>query len=53
MLAVVYYDGQADGGMGLRAFGSDVYGGKKYILLIMGILSYFALTAQPHPAGTG
>lgn len=38
------------GGLGLHVFGSDVYGGKKYIYLLLGILSYFALTAQRIPA---
>jgi O-Antigen ligase len=37
------------GGIGLRAFGSDVYGGKKYLLLLLAILGYFALSAQRIP----
>lgn len=36
-------------GLGLRALGSDVYGGKKYIYLLGGILGYFALTARRIP----
>ncbi|MGD0632512.1 MAG: hypothetical protein ABR987_24575 [Terracidiphilus sp.] len=36
-------------GMGLRAFGGEVYGGHKYFYLIGGILGYFALTAQRIP----
>ena len=33
-------------GFGLRIFGGEVYGGKKYFLLVGGILGYFALSAQ-------
>jgi len=36
-------------GVGLHLFGSDVYGGKKYIYLVGGILGYFALSAQRIP----
>ena len=37
------------GGIGLHAFGSSVMGGKKYIILLAGILGYFALTARRIP----
>ncbi len=37
------------GGIGLHAFGSDVYGGKKYFFLLGGILSYFAFTSRRVP----
>ena len=37
------------GGLGLRAFGSEVYGGKKYIFLIVAILGYFAIASRPIP----
>jgi hypothetical protein len=37
------------GGLGLKAFGSDVYGGKKYIFLIVAILGYFAIASTPIP----
>ena len=36
-------------GLGLRTFGSDVYGGKKYVYLLGGILGYFALSAHRIP----
>jgi len=49
MLAVVYFTAKLTGGFGLRTLGSEVYGGKKYILTIVGILSYFALTARRIP----
>ena len=32
-------------GLGLRTFGNDVYGGKKYVYLLGAILGYFALSA--------
>jgi O-Antigen ligase len=49
LLGVVFLTASLAGGIGLRAFGSDVYGGKKYIFLVMSIVSYFALTAQRIP----
>jgi len=49
MIGVVFLTAKLTGGMGLRSLGSDVYGGKKYIFLVMSILCYFALTAQRIP----
>jgi len=49
MIGVVLFTAKLNGGIGLHAFGSDVGGGKKYIFLVMSILSYFALTAQRIP----
>lgn len=51
---VVIVTAQLTGGIGVRALGSDVYGGKKYVFLLGGILGYFALTSQripPNKAG--
>jgi hypothetical protein len=45
---------QLTGGIGLHALGNSTMGGKKYVFLLAGILSYFALTARripPHQAG--
>jgi len=36
-------------GMGIRSLGSEVYGGHKYAYLVVGILGYFALSAQRTP----
>jgi hypothetical protein len=36
-------------GWGIRAMGSDVYGGKRYIYLLVGILAYFALVSRRIP----
>lgn len=49
LIGVVLMTAKLTGGIGLKAFGSDVYGGKKYVFLIVSILGYFALTAQPIP----
>ena len=49
MLGLIYLTAELNGGLGLRAMGSAVYGGKKYIFLVIGILSYFALVARPIP----
>jgi hypothetical protein len=49
LAAVVYFTAELTGGLGVKALGSDVYGGKKYIYIFVGILSYFALSARPIP----
>lgn len=49
LIGVVAITAKLNGGIGLKAFGSDVYGGKKYVFLIVGILGYFALTSRPIP----
>ena len=51
MIAVVIVTAEATGGVGLRVFGSAVYGGKKYIYFLIGIMSYFALTSRRIPPG--
>lgn len=49
LLAIVVFTAEMTGGFGLRSMGSQVYGGKKYVTLIIGILSFFALIARPIP----
>jgi hypothetical protein len=49
LLGVVLITAKLTGGIGVRALGSDVYGGKKYVSLLIGILSYFALTSRRIP----
>jgi len=42
------------GGIGLHVLGDPVMGGRKYVMLLAGIFSFFALTARrvpPHQAG--
>lgn len=38
------------GGFGLQSFGSDTFGGKRYLLILTSIAGYFALTSQRIPA---
>lgn len=49
LVAVVVFTARLNGGFGMRSFGSDVYGGKKYVFLFIAIASYFALTARRIP----
>jgi hypothetical protein len=49
LAVVVIFTAKLTGGIGLHALGSEVYGGKKYISLLTGILTYFAFTAQRIP----
>lgn len=49
LIGVVAVTAKLTGGLGLRAFGSEVYGGKKYIFLIVAILGYFAIASSPIP----
>ena len=49
LLAVVLVTAKLTGGFGLRSMGSEVYGGRKYVILVIGILSFFALTARAIP----
>lgn len=49
LLGVVLLTAKLTGGFGLRAFGSEVYGGKKYIFILGAIAAYFALTAWRIP----
>jgi hypothetical protein len=48
-LLVVVFTAELTGGMGMKAFGSSIYGGKKYFYLLLSVASYFALTARPIP----
>jgi hypothetical protein len=49
LVAVVLMTAKLTGGIGLHSMGSEVMGGKKYIMLLIGILGYFALTARRIP----
>jgi len=49
LIAVILVTAKLTGGFGLRAFGSEVMGGKKYVWLVVYILGFFALTAQVIP----
>lgn len=49
LAVVVIATAQFTGGIGIRSFGSSSYGGKRYFLLLVAILGYFALTSQAIP----
>lgn len=49
LLVVTLVTAYLTGGIGIKAFGSDVFGGRRYVYLIGAILGYFALTAQRIP----
>jgi hypothetical protein len=49
LAAVIFFTAKLTGGFGLRALGSDVYGGRKFVLTLVAILGYFALTARRIP----
>ena len=46
---VVVVTAYITGGIGLRSFGSDVYGGKRYFLVILSILGFFAIVSRKIP----
>src|SRR6266567_920436 len=49
LAVVILITAACTGGIGLRVFGSQIVGGKKYLMLITAIVGYFALTAQRMP----
>jgi hypothetical protein len=49
LLVVVVVTAYLTGGMGARSLGSATFGGKRYMMLIGGIVAYFALTAKVIP----
>src|SRR5258706_1048957 len=54
LAAVVLVTAKCNGGIGLGMLGSDMQGGKRYIMLLGAIIGYFALTSQAiHPRRAG
>jgi hypothetical protein len=49
LIAVILLTAKYRGGLGIRVFGSENYGGKSYIYVLGAIMGYFALTAQRIP----
>lgn len=47
--AVVLLTAQMTGGIGMRSFGSNVYGGKRYFLMLLAILGYFVMVSRTIP----
>jgi hypothetical protein len=50
IVVVVVITAKATGGIGIRSLGGDVYGGRRYIELLIAILGYFAMSAEAIPA---
>lgn len=50
LVVVIFFTAQMTGGMGFRAMGGSTYGGKRYLMLLGGIMVYFALLAQKIPS---
>jgi hypothetical protein len=48
-VAMIYFTAEMTGGIGLKALGGEVAGGKKYLAIFIGIAAYFALTCRPIP----
>jgi hypothetical protein len=48
-LAVTYMTAELTGGIGLKTLGGSVGGGKKYLVIFIGIATYFALTSRVIP----
>jgi len=48
LLAVAVFTARMTG-MGLRSMGSEVYGGKRYVFMLGGIIAYFALSVRRIP----
>jgi hypothetical protein len=51
LAVVVFITAKLTGGFGMRAFGGESYGGKRYYFIFGAILAYFALTSQQIPPG--
>jgi hypothetical protein len=49
LTAVILGTAKLTGGIGLSTFGSDAIGGRHYIILLVGILAFFAITARGIP----
>ena len=49
LTAVIVITAVLTGGVGVRALGSASFGGRKYLLLFMGVLGYFAMVGQRMP----
>jgi O-Antigen ligase len=47
--AVVLVTMRLTGGLGLRLFGGDVYGGKRYFVILVSVLGYFAIINRRIP----
>ena len=46
---VVLVTARCTGGVGLQSMGSETYGGRKYVILLTGVIGFFALCTQRIP----
>jgi O-Antigen ligase len=51
LFLVVVMTASLTGGIGLKSFGSEKYGGRDYIMVLMAIVGYFAISCQSIPRG--
>ena len=51
LFLVVLITAKSTGGIGIRAFGGEEFGGKRYILVLTAILGYFAIACRRVPPG--
>ncbi len=49
LLGVVFLTGFSTGGMGLKSFGSQTFGGKGYFHILVAVIGYFALASHRIP----
>jgi hypothetical protein len=49
LVAVILATAKISGGIGLHSFGSEVYGGRRYITLLMAVVGLVALVMHPLP----
>ncbi len=51
LFLVILATGKLTGGLGFKSFGSEAYGGKRYVLVLTAIIGYFAISCQRIPRG--
>jgi hypothetical protein len=51
LAAVILITAKLTGGIGLRSFGGEANGGRRYIILLASIAGYFAITSHRTPPG--
>jgi len=51
LFLVILATGELAGGLGFKSFGSEAYGGKRYVLVLTAIIGYFAISSQRIPRG--
>src|SRR2546429_383070 len=49
LVGVILVTAKLTGGIGVRSFGAETYGGKKFFFVLGAIIGYFALSSRPIP----